>query len=233
MTIEDYFGEWSKVVDLKEADRIIRKLSASNLTICPSINNIFKAFRLCSFHNLQCIILAKGPYSDFYEGKPRATGLAFANDASIPEKNISPSLETLKESVIDYTKPHGITIFDPSLEKWEKQGVLLLNTALSCEIGKAEAHNPLWKPFIQSLLTNLSGYTVGIIYVLMGSYAQSFEPCINKRCNFIIRCRHPSYYAQTDTRMPSDIWKQINSILIGQRGYGIEWFEEEKYSDNQ
>ena len=233
MSIRDYFGDWSKVLDLKEADRIIRKLSASSYTVCPQVKDIFRAFRLCPLHNLQVVLLAYDPYCDLYNSKPRATGIAFANSPDVPENFISPSLEILKESVIDYTKPHGITTFDQSLEKWEEQGVLLLNSALSCQTGKTGSHSLLWRPFIQTLLTNLSRYTAGVVYVLMGSQAQSFEHCINARNNFVIRCRHPAYYARTKTSMPSDIWKQINSIIIGQRGYGIEWFKEETFSNNQ
>jgi len=232
MTIDEYFEDWSKVVDLKETDRIIKKLSASNVTICPKTKDIFKAFKLCSLKNLRTVILGYDPYPDLYKGKPRATGIAFANSPDTPEKDYSPSLKVLRESVIDFTKPHEIITFDPSLEKWEEQGVLLLNTSLTCELGKTDSHSLLWKPFTQSLLTNLSKYTVGIVYVLMGSYAQSFERCINTKFNFVIRCRHPSYYARTNTGMPSDVWKQVNNILIGQSGYGIEWFKEDKFSND-
>ena len=77
-----------------------------------------------------------------------------------------------------------------------------------------------------SFLTNLSKCSTGIVYVLMGSQAQTFEPYINHQFNHVIRIRHPSYYARTKTRMPSDIWNQVNNILIGQNGYGIEWYKE-------
>ena len=233
MTIDEYFGDWSKVVDLKEADRVIRKLSASPYVVCPSVTNIFKAFRLCPFYNLQVVFLGLDPYATLYCGKPKATGIAFANAAETPIEDYSPSLDVLRESVIDYTKPHGIITFDPSLEKWERQGVLLLNSALSCQAGKTGSHTLLWRPFIQSFLQRLSNYTAGVVYVLMGDTAVSFESDINRNSNYIIRCRHPSFYARTNSRMPSDIWKQIDSILIGQRGYSIEWFKEEKFSINQ
>jgi uracil DNA glycosylase len=62
----------------------------------------------------------------------------------------------------------------------------------------------------------------------MGSQAQSLESYINMKTNHIIRCRHPSYYARTKTRMPSDVWYQMNDILTGLNGYGIEWYEEVK-----
>lgn len=233
MTIEEFFGEWSKVVDLKETDRIIKRLSASNVTICPQIKDIFKAFKLCSLNDLRVLILAFDPYNDLYMGKSRATGLAFANAPDVPENTISPSLEILKESIIDYTKPHGIITFDQSLEKWEEQGVLLLNSALTCEVSKPGSHSLMWRAFTRTLLENLSRHSVGIVYLLVGSDAQSFEPYINKRFNYVVKCRHPSYYARTNTRMPSDVWKQVNDILIGQSGYGIEWFKEENFSNNQ
>ena len=220
MTIQKYFGDWSKVIDLQEADRIIRKLSASNHSICPQLKDIFKAFTLCPLNALRVILLSQDPYPQ----RGIATGLAFANSSNTQE--LSPSLEILKESVINYAIPHRTINFDPSLEKWEAQGVLLLNSALSCEVGRIGSHILLWRPFIKSLLTNLSKYHTGIVYVLMGTVAQSFEPYINKQFNYVIRIRHPSWYASQKQRMPSDIWQEINSILISLNGYGIEWYEE-------
>lgn len=226
MTIEEYFGDWADIVDLKEADRVVRKLSTSKKTICPQIKDIFKAFRLCPFHTLRTVIIGQDPYNNIKGDKPVATGLAFANTSNTPERQYSPSLEILRESVIDYTIPHRTITFEPDLEKWEEQGVLLLNSALSCEAGRPGSHTLLWRPFITNLLANLSRCSSGIVYVLMGSQAQSLEPYINKGFNHVIRIRHPSYYARTKTRMPSDIWSQVNSILIGQNGYGIEWYKE-------
>jgi uracil DNA glycosylase len=104
--------------------------------------------------------------------------------------------------------------------------VLLLNSALSCELGRVGSHTLLWRPFMKSLLTNLSKYRTGIVYLLMGTQAQTLEPYINRQFNYVVRIRHPSWYARQKQRMPSDIWQEINSILIGQNGYGIEWFTE-------
>lgn len=222
MTIQEYFGDWAGVMDLKEADGIIMKLSASHHHICPQLKDIFKAFLLCPLKNLRVVIIGQDPYPQ----KGVATGLAFANSSDTPEDSYSPSLEILRESVIDYTIPHRTITFDPDLEKWEEQGVLLLNSALTCELGKIGSHVLLWRPFMTSFLTNLSKCSTGIVYVLMGSQAQTLEPYINHQFNHVIRIRHPSYYARTKTRMPSDIWNQVNNILIGQNGYGIEWYKE-------
>ena len=233
MTIQEYFGDWCKVIDTKEADRIIRKLMTSRQVICPQIKDIFKAFTLCKLHDLKVVIIGQDPYPDLLEGKPRATGIAFANPKGTPQKNYSPSLDALMESVIDYTLPHGSVIFDPSLENWEKQGVLLLNAALSCTLGRIGSHALMWRPFMRSLLTNLSNYDTGIVYVLMGAEAQSLEPYINPKYNHIIKVRHPSWYARNHTIMPSDLWHEINRLLVGHYGFGVEWYKEYKLLNEQ
>ena len=221
MTIEEYFGDWSKVIDLKEADKIVKRLASSDRMFCPQMKDIFKAFRLCSLSNLRVVILGQDPYPQ----RNVATGIAFANSPDTPEKSYSPSLNILMESVIDFTVPHRRIIFDPSLEKWEAQGVLMLNSALTCELGKPGSHALLWRPFINSFLSKLSMQYTAVVYMLMGSQAQSFESSIAKN-NYVIKTRHPSYYARTVTRMPSDIWKQVNDILININGFGIQWYEE-------
>lgn len=226
MTIEEYFGEWSRVADLKEAYSIMKRLADSKVKVCPTLADIFKAIRLCPISRLRVVILGYDPYNNMVEGRPVATGLAFANPPGTLEENYSPSLSILRESVIDYTIPHRRIIFDPSLEKWEEQGVLMLNSALSCELGRVGSHMLMWRPFMKSLLTNLSCYHTGLVYLLMGTQAQTLEPYINKQFNHVVKIRHPSWYARQKQRMPSDIWQEINSILIGQNGYGIEWFTE-------
>lgn len=226
MTIQEYFGDWCKVVDINEANKIIRKLSVSKQVICPQLKNVFKAFTLCSLHDLKVVILGQDPYCNIKNGNPVATGIAFGNNIATIRKDYSPSLDVLMESVIDFTKPHNNIIFDPSLEKWEKQGVLLINSAMSCIAGKTGSHTLIWKPFIRDFLTKLSNNSSGIVYLLMGTEAQSFEYCINSRYNYIIKAKHPSWYARNNTRMSSDIWYKVNSILEGLYGKGIEWYDE-------
>lgn len=226
MSITEYFNDWVSVINLQEADRIIKILHKSKSPICPSLNNVFKAFRLCSLNNLRVVIIGYDPYNNYRNGKPVATGLAFANSSDTSEKNYSPSLEVLMESIINFSVPHNRIIFDPSLESWEEQGVLLLNTALSCKVNETGSHMLLWRPFITEFLTTLSMYSTGLVYVLMGNDAQSLEPYINSKNNHIIRCKHPSYYARTHEKMPANIWNEINNILIGLNGYGIEWYKE-------
>lgn len=226
MSREEYFGDWSRVIDFKELDNVLKKVAKR--PVCPEPKSIFKAFECCPFQDLKVVMLGQDPYSDFVDKKPRATGIAFANSKETLEENLSPSLKILRESVINYEVPHGHIIFDPSLENWEEQGVLMLNAALTCEAFKSGSHALIWRNFISSLLSNLSNTCTAIVYVLMGNYAHSFEGCINKKFNHIIKCNHPSYYARTNTKMPYSLWSDINNLVEGINGERIEWYKEIK-----
>jgi uracil-DNA glycosylase len=223
MTIEEYFGDWSRVIDLFEANNIMLRLKALKQPICPKLVDVFKCFRLCKLHDLRVVIIGQDPYPNYVDGHPVATGLAFANSSDTTEENYSPSLKVLRDSFMDFSSPQELINFDPSLESWEKQGVLLLNTALSCLKDRVGSHTLLWRPFITSFLSNLSKAATGIVYVLMGSDAMSLEPYINKGFNHIFKTKHPAYYARTHSQMPN-IWIAINKILIDQNGYGIKWY---------
>lgn len=229
MTVEEYFRDWTKVIDTAKANTILKHLSSSKQPICPRIKDVFKAFTLCSLHDLRIVILGQDPYPDIRKGKPRATGIAFGNSIDTSKDDYSPSLETLMESVINFSYPHRTITFDPSLEEWEAQGVLMLNSALTCIAGKPGSHYLLWRPFMTSFLSNLSAYTSGIVYVLLGTQAQSLASYINSRYNHIIKAKHPSWYIRNRSPMPHDLWSQIDKILIGIYGCSIEWYKEDKF----
>lgn len=227
MTKEEYFGGWITVLPTKEMQEAINKVSLIKDKICPDYKNIFKAFNKCPYEKLKLIILSQDPYFQ----KHTATGLAFANFNNTPEEQLSPSLKVIKESVINYEIPHNLITFASELEEWAEQGVLLLNTALTCEVNKPGSHSLLWRPFICKLIKNICDYNSGIVWLLLGNIAQSFKPYINKN-QHIIEAKHPSFYARNNEKMPYNIWHNINKILIGLDGYGITFYKEEKYESD-
>ena len=139
-------------------------------------------------------------------------------------------MQVIKESIINYEIPHNLITFASELEEWAEQGVLLLNTALTCEINKPLSHSLLWRPFISQLIKNICNYNSGIVWLLLGSSAQSFKPYINKY-QYIIEAKHPSFYARNNKKMPYNIWYEINKILIELNGYGITFYKE-KYESS-
>lgn len=232
MTIDEYFGDWMKVLDRAETMMVMGWLKTINPdTLCPTLPNVFKAFKLCPYNKLRVICIGQDPYNDKFMGNTRATGILFGNSKIIPEDELSPSLQVIKESVINFEIPHNIITFDNSLESWAKQGILLINSALTCKLNEASSHSNEWRPFISKLLKNLSDKNSGLIYILFGRQAQSLKPYIDESLNDIIEIEHPAYFARTKRIMPYSVFKQMNIILYNKYGETITLFNEEKYEN--
>lgn len=224
MTIDEYFGDWMKVLDRNETMKIMGWLRSINQsTLCPSIKDVFKAFKLCPYNNCRVVFIGQDPYPQ----RGVAQGVLFGNSSDTPENKLSPSLQIIKESVINFEIPHNLITFDPTLESWAKQGILMINSALTTEVGKIGVHMMKWRPFMIAFLKQMSMINPGIIYVLFGSQAQILEPYISKN-NYVLKIEHPAYFARTNKKMPYHIWKDINKILYDLYGERIEWFKEEK-----
>lgn len=224
MTLEDYFGKWMKVIDKRELVLILNKLESEyrNKLICPTQDNVFRAFRACSYDSLKIVMLGFDPYPQ----KDVATGILFGNKEGTKEEDLSPSLQIIKNAAINLEIPHNCIIFDPTLESWAKQGILMLNSALTVEMNKVGSHTMLWRPFIASLLKRLSENETGIIYVLFGKQAQTFKPYINQQFNIILEENHPAYYARINKEMPRTIFEQINKLTKEMYGIPINWYQE-------
>lgn len=225
MTIDEYFGDWMKVLDRNETMKIMGWLRTVNKeTLCPNIKDVFKAFKLCPYNKCRVIFVGQDPYPQ----RGVAQGVLFGNSSNTPENKLSPSLQIIKESVINFEIPHNLITFDPTLESWAKQGILMINSALTTEVGKIGVHMMKWRPFMIAFLKQMSMINPGIIYVLFGSQAQILEPYISKN-NYVLKIEHPAYFARTNKKMPYHIWKDINKILYDLYGERIEWFKEEKF----
>ena len=225
MTIDEYFGDWMKVLDRNETMKIMGWLRTVNKeTLCPNIKDVFKAFKLCPYNKCRVIFVGQDPYPQ----RGVAQGVLFGNSSDTPEDKLSPSLQVIKESVINFEIPHNLITFDPTLESWAKQGILMINSALTTEVDKIGVHMMKWRPFMIAFLKQMSVLNPGIIYVLFGSQAQILEPYVNKN-NYVLKIEHPAYFARTNKKMPYHIWKDINKILYDLHGERIEWFKEEKF----
>lgn len=224
MTIDEYFGDWMKVLDRAETMKIMGWLKTVNPnTLCPALPNVFRAFKLCPYKECRVVFIGQDPYPQ----KGVATGILFGNSKETPEDKLSPSLQVVKESAINFEIPHNIITFDQTLESWAKQGILMINSALTCEVNKIGSHVNQWRLFVSKLVKNLSYRETGLIYVLFGKQAQTLKPYIDERYNDIIEIEHPAYFARTNKIMPYSVFKQMNDILYGRYGEKIILFNEE------
>ena len=218
MSTKDYFKDWWRFFDKKEFNVVIEKLKKLYTTknICPTFSNVFKAFNLCKYQDAHTIIIGQEPYST----KGVATGLAFAN----MQEPLSPSLEVIKNAVIDFELPHNFINFAPDLEEWAKEGVLLLNSALTVEANKPYSHLLMWKRFISSFLFNVTSCN-NFIVVLLGNEAISFKPYIGQCCK-IFEEKHPSWYARNKKEMPSKFFRDVEDEINKRFGINFKFYEE-------
>lgn len=221
MTIDEYFGDWMKVLDREETMKMMGWLKTLNPnTLCPALPNVFKAFKLCPYNELKVICCGQDPYPQ----KGIATGILFGNKKETPENELSPSLKVIKECAVNFEIPHNIVNFDQTLESWARQGMLMINSSLTCEQNNVGSHVNQWRPFISKLFKNLSNRERGLIYILFGKQAQTFEPYINNEYNDKISIEHPVYFARMNKKMPYSVFTEMNDILYRKYGEKITLF---------
>lgn len=222
MTAEEYFGDWMKVIDKEELYRIINWLKTVDPScLCPALPNVFRAFRMCSLKDCKVIMVSQDPYPQ----KGIATGILFGNSKDTPDDKLSPSLQIIKECAINYELPHGPIQFDNTLESWAKQGILMINSALTCEVNKVGWHTKVWMPFTSKLIQRISDYDDGLCFVLFGKQAQELEPyIIGTHC--IIKVQHPAYFARRNEIMPYSTFTDVNKFLKAQYNKQIEFYKE-------
>lgn len=214
MNLKDIFGDWMDYLDgnmLLRYRSMIMQCVSNEVPIEPSPSKVFRCFKITPADKLKVVILGQDPYFD-----GSATGLAFAN--STDKKVLSPSLKVMKESVLSLAKPEENPIFDPTLESWAKQGILLLNSALTVRRGTPGSHTDAWRPFIERTLVALSAET-NVCFVLLGKTAWSFKDCIFDKDRGVFSEYHPAYYARNNVPMPNTVWK--NMLEYVQSNYGV------------
>lgn len=217
MDLRDIFGKWMDFLDEKmllKYRSMLMQCVSNNIPIEPSPEKVFSCFKLTPAESLKAVILGQDPYFD-----GSATGLAFANDMFKEGfKNLSPSLKVIRDSVLSLANPEEMPIFDPSLESWAKQGILLLNSALTVKRGVPGSHTQAWNPFIEKLLVAISAQT-NACFILLGKTAWAFKDCIFDNGRGVFMEYHPAYYARNNTPMPNTVWK--NMIGYVQENYGV------------
>ena len=185
-----------------------------NKKITPDINNIFKAFELCKYKSTKVVIFGQDPY--FQEGY--ANGLAFSvnQDKKIPSslKNI---FTEIKSDIGNLISSNGY------LKCWADQGVLLLNSSLTVEIGLPGSHSKIgWKDFIIDIVKLLSSKE-NIVFMLWGNHAKFFEQYIDADKNLILKSSHPSPLSAYRGFFGNKHFSSCNSYLKSKNIKQINW----------
>lgn len=219
---EEIFGDWIQVVDTESLAPILKYLQTTSIPYTPFSHLVFRAFWECNYSKLRVVIVGQDPYPQ--EGV--AQGIAFANNPSVNAGLWSPSLQVIENTLQGDDLPFHS--FDSMLIDWCKQGILLLNSALTTEVNNIGSHTMLWRPFISKLLDNLAKQKPNVIFVLLGSQAQSFAPYIAKHGCTIVKAPHPAYYVRLgQTYYPDNEnpFLKIDNIIKERGEQPIIWAE--------
>lgn len=164
--------------------RTFLKAEYSSHTVYPGMYDIFNALKYTPYSSVKVVIIGQDPY----HGPNQAHGLSFSVREGVPPP---PSLQNIfKEIKSDLGLPipnHGC------LEKWAKQGVLLLNAVLTVRAGQANSHKGQgWETITDSIIRHLNDRQKPMVFLLWGANAGAKSALIANPSHLVLKCAHPS-----------------------------------------
>ena len=195
---------------------IVKFLNSQTAVIYPPKDLIFNAFNLCKIENLKVIIVAQDPYHNPQE----AMGLAF----SVPQGvRIPPSLKNIFKELIDDINSNILVNRSSDLSDWARQGVLLLNSALTVEKNRPVSHAKIgWQGFINGVIKIINLKCNHCVFMLWGNHAKSLSPLIDPNSHLILQAAHPSPLAR-GAFFGSRHFSKCNEYLLAHSKTPIKW----------
>lgn len=199
----------------RELSSFVRARYQSSI-VYPTPKNMFRAFDLCPFDDVEVVILGQDPY----HGPRQANGLCFAVSEGI---NLPPSLQNIfKEIESDLGKPLVHRTGD--LERWAKQGVLLLNATLTVEAHQAGSHQGKgWEQFTDTAIKALSDERENLVFMLWGNYAKAKGAQIDRSKHLVLESAHPSPFSAYYGFFGNKHFSAANAYLESHNKKPIDW----------
>ncbi len=200
----------------KEIVHFLETEKAAGKIIYPPGSQIFNAFNQTPFDNLKVVILGQDPY----HASGQAHGLSFSVCEGIKPP---PSLQNIfKELKSDIGIQMPVNFGD--LTAWAKQGVLLLNGALTVRDGEPLSHAKFgWAQFTNAVIEKISYEKENIIFILWGKFAQDKKPLIDEGKHFILLAPHPSPLSAHKGFLGCKHFSLTNEILVKIGKQPIDW----------
>ena len=183
--------------------------------IYPPGPQIFHAFEATPFDEVKVVILGQDPY----HGPRQAHGLSFSVQKDVqPPPSLINIFKELHDDVGVPIPRHG------HLEKWAKQGVLLLNASLTVRGGEPMSHSRLgWEKFTNTVIEKVSDLKEHVVFVLWGKFAQEKQALIDEKKHYIIKSAHPSPLSAKNGFFGSRPFSKINNYLVKKGIDPIDW----------
>ena len=193
----------------------LKKERAAGKCIYPPQKMIFNALKQTAYEDVKVVIIGQDPY----HGPNQAHGLCFSVQMGITPP---PSLKNIFKELRDDI---GITIPNHGcLESWTKQGILLLNTSLTVEGGKAQSHGKIgWQRFTDSVIQSLNKHSKSIVFLLWGSHAQGKAEHIDVRKHRLLKAPHPSPLSAHRGFLGCQHFSKTNALLRKIGRTEIDW----------
>jgi len=203
---KDYFKQ---IVTFLRAEKSAGKI------IYPPGPLIFNAFNKTPFSKVKVVLLGQDPY----HGKGQAMGLSFSVPNGIPKP---PSLVNIfKELENDLGIPPAIS---GDLEKWAKQGVLLLNASLTVRQNEAASHSKIgWLQFTDSVILKISELKEGVVFLLWGRFAQDKQSLIDETKHHVLKAAHPSPFSADKGFFGCRHFSKTNDLLAIHGKEPVDW----------
>ncbi len=192
------------------------KAEYSRTVIYPPSEDIFNALHLTPLGEVKVLILGQDPYHN----ENQAHGLSFS--VPLTQKEIPPSLQNIYQELHDDL---GCEIPDNGyLEKWAKQGVLLLNTVLTVRAHQANSHKGHgWEQFTDAIIQAVNAQDRPIVYLLWGKPAQSKMPMLTNPKHLILQAPHPSPLSAYRGFFGCKHFSRANAFLEANGESPIDW----------
>lgn len=176
----------------------------------PPLKQVFRAFQECPYDQLRVVVVGQDPYPQLGV----ADGIAFScGNTKKPEASLRYILKAVNSTV--YDDKQDVKLMDPDLTRWANQGVLMLNTALTTEVGKIGKHFDIWQPFISYLIDMLSKQEQPLVWVFMGKQAQNLADMVDDH-HTVLTCSHPASAAYQKQQLwdCNDVFNKVNEGLV-------------------
>ena len=187
----------------------------SQYPIYPPGKLIFNAFNLCPFDKVKVVILGQDPY----HGPGQANGLCFSVNKGI---DLPPSLVNIFKEVSDDL---GVPMpTDGDLDRWARQGVLMLNATLTVDAHNAGSHQGRgWEEFTDAAVRRLAEEREALVFMLWGSYAIRKGAFIDRQRHLVLTAPHPSPLSAYRGFFGCKHFSQANKWLEEHGLQAIEW----------
>jgi len=187
--------------------------------VFPEKKKVFRAFELTPLDEVRVVLLGQDPYHQRKSnGKPRAQGLSFSvsKDDEIP-MSLRNIFQEIGSEYPNYNVPeHG------DLTKWARQGVLLLNSSLTVEPGKAGSHGVIWHGLLARIFNAIGEVNRKCIYLLWGNFAKDMAEYLPET-SIKLFTSHPSGFSVHKGFFGCGHFKEVNRLLEERGETQIEW----------